>query len=413
MGTASIAGTVTGSGTPTVALKGVKVTAVTAAGVEAGSAMTGPRGTYRIAALAAATYTLRFETADPAYVAVTWWKNKPAQQGADVFALADGKAISRMSLTIDRVTTIAGTVKGSASTPVPLAGVLVSAYSSPAGEFASWVATDATGAYALRLPSGGDFTLQFSNSDNPAYLSSTWWRNAATQQNADVLSVATGSTASATDIVLDRVASISGTVTGAGTPAVTLGGTTVTAHTANGQTVGYATADANGRYTITGLPAGAYSLLFDNYSNPAFVRQAWWNNRSTQKLAAVITVAAGQNITGKNDVLPAGTSISGSVMGAGASAGAAKVPLANVYVVAFAGDESAQAAHANTDAAGNYTLTGLIAGTYRLQFINPVAGYVPTTWWKNTPSRADATTITVTSGVRVTGRNLVLPVSAR
>ncbi|RFA09259.1 hypothetical protein B7R54_08485 [Subtercola boreus] len=404
---ASIAGTVTGSGTPAVALAGVKVTALTATGLEAGSATTSSTGGYKVSGLSVDSYTLRFDNTNAAYASTTWWKNKPAQQSADVFPVAAGQSLTGQNIVLDKVTTISGTVKGSAATPVALANVYVTAYADT-GFTAGSTSTSATGKYVLVLPAGGTYKLLFNNYQNDDFLSSTWWRNKQTQETADTITVASGKQSTGNNIVLDKVASISGTVTGAGTPAVPLM-TSVTAYTTAGSYAGYGYADSTGAYTVSGLPAGSYKLFFNNSSNSTFVSSAWWKNKPTMALADVITVTSGQVVTGKNLTLPKGTSISGSVKGSGSPT----TPLAGINVVAYPGDDNTYAASAYTDSAGNYTLPGLLAGSYKLKFYNNAStSFVSSGWYNNQPTREKATVVTLTAGTPVTGRSFVLAKSA-
>ncbi|MDF2442705.1 MAG: hypothetical protein JWR01_908, partial [Subtercola sp.] len=406
---ASIAGSVSGSGSPAIALPGVKVTALTASGSEAGSAVTSASGSYAIPGLSADSYTLRFDNPNTAYVRATWWKNKPSQQAADVFAVATSQALTGQNIVLDTVTAITGTVKGAGTTPVALANVNVLAVTAADSQFVASTSTDANGAYVLVLPAGASVKINYGISNNPGFLFSTWWKNKSTQETGNTITVATGRTAAGKDIVIDRVASISGRISGAGYPAVPLGGASVTAYTSAGAYAGYGYADQTGKYTVSGLAAGSYTLYFSNSGNASFVQHAWWNNKASRAEADSINVLAGQAVTGKNIVLPHGNSISGTVRGAGTPATA----LSGVSVVAYSGDDTNAAAMATTDSNGAYTLSGLIAGSYRLQFYsNASPTYVANIWWNKKASRAAATVIPLTAGTPVTGQDIVLPKGA-
>ena len=64
-----------------------------------------------------------------------------------------------------------------------------------------------------------------------------------------------------------------------------------------------------------------------------------------------------------------------------------------------------------TDASGNFSLSGLPAGTYRLKFNDPNGAYL-TEYYDNAASLETATDIVVTAAATVTGKNAILGASA-
>ena len=98
-------------------------------------------------------------------------------------------------------------------------------------------------------------------------------------------------------------------------------------------------------------------------------------------------------------------SISGNVKGVGG----ANLQAAEVILITTSG---VNVDVEYTNAAGNYIFNGLAAGSYKLLFLPPAGGNYVVEWWNNKDSSALADPITVTPGVAVTGRNVVLVVGA-
>ncbi len=71
----------------------------------------------------------------------------------------------------------------------------------------------------------------------------------------------------------------------------------------SGRTYVYEVA-ANGTYSVTGLPAGRYKLLFD--STGRAVADEYWDNKSSFETATIFTLAAGETRKGLNAALGEG-----------------------------------------------------------------------------------------------------------
>src|SRR5262245_37429466 len=98
-------------------------------------------------------------------------------------------------------------------------------------------------------------------------------------------------------------------------------------------------------------------------------------------------------------------SISGTVTASGGT------PLNNVDIVAYTpyGDRGG---YASTNASGNYTINGLIGGSYLVQF-KPRGGDNASEWYDNQPGPSTATPVTVSEGGATTGINAQLEPGAR
>ena len=443
---ATISGTVTGpdSTGKTVALAGISVFASQAGGSGAGgsyggNASTDSSGKYTITGLAAGSYTLNFRAnGSSASYLEQWWNNKPTQSAATYFAVTSGQKITGDNAVLAVGATISGTVTGPDSTGknVALGSVFVSAYradgsgaggsgaggSGPGGSYSGSVSTDSSGAYTITGLAAGSYTLNFrANGSSGSYLEQ-WWNNKPTQTAATFFTVTAGQKITGDNAVLAVGATISGTVTGPDSTGktVALANVSVTAYraagsSADGSFAGYASTDSSGKYTITGLAAGSYTLNFRSYNSSAIYAGQWWNNKPTQTAATYFAVSSGQKITGDNAVLVVGATILGTVTGPDSTG--KTVALAGISVFASqAGGSSVDESfvgYAATDSSGKYTITGLATGSYTLNFrsYNSSANYGEQ-WWNNKPTRTAATYFAVTAGQKITGNNAVLAVGA-
>jgi 5-hydroxyisourate hydrolase-like protein (transthyretin family) len=174
---------------------------------------------------------------------------------------------------------------------------------------------------------------------------------------------------------------ISGTVNDPNGPK---GGIQVTFYNASGQNVGGQQTSSGGNnqpavgtFSSSGLPQGTYYVATTNnnsginvinqvYSNNPYIG----NNPTTAQIIGgtpVVIPQALTNQTGKNFTLSAGATISGNVKGDGAN-------LQNVSVQVMDGS-NLQVGSRSTDTSGNFSITGLAAGTYYVRTSNS-AGFI-------------------------------------
>lgn len=292
-------------------------------------------------------------------------------------------------------------------TGAPLPGVTVYIYTE-AGGYGTAIpvtTTDADGGYTFYSLDVRSYTLNFVSSDHR----SEWWGGNTEQSNAATFPVGLGEAVTGIDASLLPLHSISGTVTGAGTTTDALAGATVTAYAPDGSARGSTVTSADGGYTLTDLIPGSYTLRITPPAGSTFLAQ-WWHTKSRPSAAAPIKLAIDTAVTGKNVALAAGASVTGRIT---TSTSGAAIPGAWVY--AYATDESTgvaggSIAAATTNANGDYTLTGLTAGSYTLQFsggsANGSAGYLRE-WWGN-EARPAADTFTLTAGETIAGADAAL-----
>ncbi|WP_220094301.1 hypothetical protein [Cryobacterium soli] len=232
---------------------------------------------------------------------------------------------------------------------------------------------------------------------------------AVTTSASSVVGTAPGGTIAAVQpLALPAKAALSGTVYGhTKTGTKPLAGVGVTAWNATGSK--YGTTDAAGRYNLAGLSAGNYKVSYDKYDTSAslsFVGQ-YWKNKATEAQANPITVGA-TNLSGYNVTLEQGSSISGklTMLLGGVSKPATTVSKVTTF---FNGSTTGVDHWVYLDAAGNYTISPLAAGSYKLSFgqIGATSG-LRGEYYNNASTLAASKALTVAFAQAVTGINAEL-----
>ncbi len=161
------------------------------------------------------------------------------------------------------------------------------------------------------------------------------------------------------------------------------------------------TTAANGEYTISGLASGEYIVGFGApfRSELNYVTQ-FYNGKSAYAEAQPVTVTAGGTVSGIDAKLAEGGRIAGRVTDA--STGAA---IERAIVCAFGSNpESGGCAFTNVN--GEYTITGLVGGEYKVGFADPPQYAVQYYNGRSALSEADA--VSVLEGSTVSGIDAAL-----
>jgi hypothetical protein len=159
------------------------------------------------------------------------------------------------------------------------------------------------------------------------------------------------------DAVLDRAASLSGTVTDTAGVAVQW----AMVRAGSGGSTGYQLTGADGTYAFTGLRPGSYQLSVEP-NDPAF---------APATLDTPVTLSPGQQLTGVDVVLHRYATIAGTVRGPDG------VVVPNAYVELTTPD--GQRSSTMTDGNGRYRFTGLSPGERSVTVTPPAdSWYLPT-----------------------------------
>lgn len=254
----------------------------------------------------------------------------------------------------------------------------------------------ADGTYRIANLAANSYKVSFSG----GAVEKQWYKDATTAAAASPVVLADGQNLAGINAAMVKGASIAGKVT---VPAgIDVSAITVSATSADSEysQPAYTSVFPDGTYRVGGLSAGSYKLKFQGYNNGAITQ--WYNNAETFADATALGVTRGQDLAGINVTLVKGASVSGKVT---APAG---VDLSNMRVSAFSVDsQTAEAGNVQVDADGSYRLTGLRAGSYKLQFSGYQSGAL-TQWYKDAATFGTATPVALTAGQDLTGINATM-----
>lgn len=230
---------------------------------------------------------------------------------------------------------------------------------------------------------------------------------------SDVNSAVPGTANATLNLTMQKLATVSGTVVkgiGAGEQVgEPLGMVTVRVLDHEGQQVGStATTLSDGTYTVTGVPAGAYTVEFSDQLGDYDTQ--YWLGQDAWATANFGNVAAHEQKTGVNGFLsptdkPAltGVDLKGVVAGRGQ-------PLENVLVTAYRNGVEKGSVRTGRD--GTYAFTDLTSGSYKVSYdrLSGPADTLPfsSQWYLGSRSSGAATPVGVTQDAAGTSRNVTL-----
>jgi hypothetical protein len=274
------------------------------------------------------------------------------------FALAAGGTIAGM------VTNVAG--------GAGLAGISVIVSNAAMNKTTT---TGANGAYSLTgLPTG----TYFVRTQNASYVDELYNHIACPFSSCSPflgngVAVTAGSTTSNINFGLALGGAISGTITNSSTNAP-VQGVTVNVFNTNGSRVRFATTGANGAYTVTGLPTGAYFVV--TFSGALGLADEAWNNvpcpggNCDPAPSNAVLVTNGATHSGINFVLdPAAPTVSGTITGT-VNDSSTGLGIPGIVVQLF--DSSGDLIATNqTFTSGSYTFQGFSFGDYYVSTFVP------------------------------------------
>jgi carboxypeptidase family protein len=164
--------------------------------------------------------------------------------------------------------------------------------------------------------------------------------------------------------------------------------------------------EADGEYTLSGLPAGSYTVEFSPPfdSDVNLVRQ-YYKNATLLSEVQKVHVSAGVTTSGIDAALREGARITGTVTSA-----ASKQPLEGIEVCALEPIEGFLERCVETDAGGEYVLAGLASGEYDVEFAAPFESGLDyaTQYYEAAESFATAEAVPVLAGATKTGIDAAL-----
>ena len=345
-----------------------------------------------------------------------WYLDKPASQLATPITVGSSDVTGK-NFNLAYQATISGRVTYGSS--LAASDVYVCAYIDASTE---WVCatTDSSGNYTIRAVPNGSYKLFFDASGSPAPVSSAWLGSTgpvATFALATAQAISDkGLGLTAKNITLVTPPNISGKVTytsGATTPGLA-DAEVVFFDAVTGDWVGSTTTDSLGNYMYFPDYAGSYKIFVDPYlsnENNGFTLAGEWFQDKPDMSQATAVAFASTSLTGKNVNVSPGAAISGKVT---YLLGTTSTAVAGVEVCAYFGVD-AYTECGTTDELGNYAISGLPNGSYKLFFDTTNTNVTLAPAWLGSTgpvaSYASGATVTVgTSGLGVTGKNISLAV---
>ncbi len=392
-----IVGTITGTVTAAVGgspLQGVCVVATeTGNGPGYGFTQTLADGTYSITGLPTGSYTVKFYSSNGCTNASNllpqWYDNQSSLSTATPVLVTAGSTTAQIDAAMAPAGAIQGTVTAAAG-GADLAGICVTA-TGPGGAGGA-ATTAADGTYSIGELPAGSYTVAFApGCGNTVSVLAQWYQGASTAAGATPVAVAAGSTASGIGAAMPPGGVISGTVTSAA-DGTSLPGICVSAGQSGGSGTASAQTDSSGHYTIMNLPTGTYTVEFTpacgatgNYADQ------WYDAKTSPVTATPVTVTAGSTTVGIDAAMEPGATIAGTVTAAGGGA------IQGICVLAST--QGIPPAVTATDSKGDYAISGLVAGTYTVEFSAScgASGYA-LQWYDNQSSSATATPVVLTTG---------------
>lgn len=319
-----------------------------------------------------------------------------AEEGDDV-EVRSGVTTEGIDMTLDPLSVISGRVTSSRGGG-PVAGVDVSL-----GVLAQSTDTLEDGSYELRVQPG-EYVLHFTEPNHYGQ----WWRDAATEREAQTVVVARRSTAGGIDARLTAKSAIVGRLTDRDGNPLSKDVAAYRVGRLGFGAAGSGYSDPNGDYIIDGLEPGRYLVQGASNLLEAYHVGMYWPNTLYQEDAIEITVGYSKVVEGIDIAVPKAAWVSGRAFGREIN------DIVEVSAERREGNGWRRRWISRADGYEDpYSLVGLPAGLYRIRFVHRTDQGSRTQWWRNAYREQDATLIRLRAGQRVTGVNARVDVVPR
>ena len=357
-------------------------------------------GAYFVPTPGSGWYKVQFSDPLGRYV-TEWWANKVGggMEDADAVWLDEEQNARFVNAVLQNGGRAGGVVRAAGGGPLEGIRVDVFHWSDQQGD---WIGTaecysGADGAWSAGGLAPGQYRFHFRDTRQLPVYADQFWDHERFWDNARQEGVYGGWDVDWIDADLEVGAFVSGVVQDEW--AGPIAGAVVTACAYNPNTdswpgVRVATVDEFGQYTLGPLAPGDYRLWFQG--GPAYLAE-WWNDRRQDWEADPVPLAAGQHAVRNATLAQAGV-ISGHVTADGPGA----VPLEDMAISLYRWNGwdwwGVEGGWWYTDADGFYSVGGLEAGLYRVQFIDP-DGQWATEYYDNVPGWTGPAEVPVFGGV--------------
>ena len=320
-----------------------------------------------------------------------YYDNVISSSAATTVSVAVGSDTPNINFNLTMKGSISGRVtKESDGTGIQ--GVSVRVYDSSWNQVSS-SSTDYSGNYTVLGLLPGSYYVMTSNTQ---YFIDECYDNVTNSNAATPVSVTQGVDTPNINFSLSMKGTISGRVTresdGSGIQSVWVG-----VYNSSWSQVSDANTNYSGYYTVGGLLTGSYYV---KTSNDQYFIDEYYDNVTNSSTATPVSVTVGLDTPNINFSLAMKGSISGRVTRESDGSG-----IQNVWVYVYNSSWS-QVSSANTDYLGNYTVRGLLTGSYYVGISNNF--YFIDEYYDNVTNSSAATPVSVTVGLDTPNINFSL-----
>ncbi len=401
-----ITGTVTDTGSPAQPLTGICVTAEDPSpfSFNYASATTDANGKYTLTGLQTGSYRVTFTDCRNGDYATEYYNDKTDPQSYDPVQATVGQDTTGIDAKLGRAGKISGTVTDTATPPHQLQHICVlatrvGATGSPLAGPSGHATTDASGNYAIAGLTPGSYKVQFSTCFGGTSYAIQFYKDKPDFTSADIVTVTAAQTTTKIDAHLTHGGNIAGTVTGPDGNG--LADICVDASRSDGATLASGKTDADGVYSIAGLPAGSYKVHFAPCpGSPDNSLPEYYNDKHDVGSANSVAVRVDQTTSNIDAELASGGEIDGRVTDT------ASHNLSGICVTGYSG--GVPVASARTAADGTYAMHGLAAGSYKVGFDNCGSSVYAAQFYNDKPTLAQADPVDVATGAPTTGIDAAL-----
>jgi hypothetical protein len=346
------------------ALPNVFVTVLDSSGNFVASGGVNSSGEYTIGGLPAGSYKVEFQSSR--YL-TQYYDNKGSLSESDPVLAEEGKTHEGIDAAMHELGKISGKVTDIKGNPLGNIYVsLVDEHGNPNGVF---VATNSSGEYTIEaLPSGAyrvaffeSFIIGFPGGEAPGYYITQFYNDKSSAVEADPVAVEADKTHEHVDAAMHEHGKISGKVTDGKGKALT--NVQVTVFNLSGFAVTTGFTNSSGEYTIGGLPTGSYKVGF---TREPYLTQ-YYSGKYSLAEADAVSAAVDSTHSGIDATMHEGGKISGKVTDGHGNALAG----IQVTILSLAGRRTGVVS-AMTNSSGEYTVAGVPAGSYTVEFSSPL-----------------------------------------
>ncbi len=338
---------------------------------------TGADGTYSVPGLTGGTYRVGFSDDDGIFLP-EFYDDVATVATAEDIVVADGAAVSGIDASLAMAGRIIGTVTGPDGI-APLEGIFVDAYVLDAGSsqwiIARSVATQADGSYSIGGLVAETYRVRFVDGED--IYQAEYYDDVATVELAEDVPVAVSEVVAGIDASLGLRAKIQGTVTGPDGTTPLQGVLVISYQWDPGDlqwesVIGIYT-NPDGSYSLT-LEPGTYRIGFIDV-NGDFISE-YYDGAASVETGTDVVLAASTTVGGIDASLAAPSRITGTVTGPDGTTGVEDITV-NAIRLNPSTLEWEYVGSDYTDENGDYQISGLGEGTFRVFFADEFFDYLP------------------------------------